>query len=429
MACISVKPLLVLCYIGLFNGIIVAINMVDQSLPAPRGFNFPQEDGSPANDLTRQAPLNVSNGITSGVLTGVVPIPTGGIAPNIVNPGTVVSGQTCICVPTGRCSASIGTGTSTDGAGQLDVRIVSNPSANTGVTLTTATTTTAASQVLSLNIVSPSTCQSGLERCCLAGSYPCGLQYPPVANAPVVSANQASYGEYPWQVVLLGPGDVYVGSGALINANHVITAAHKISDYTSGTRALKVRLGEWDAASTREPLPTQEFTVTRYFVHPSFSSANLRNDIALLRLSGTVTLGTVPTITTACLPVTSFVGSRCWVSGWGKNDFVSGAFQSIPKEVDVPVVATANCQAALRTTRLGPNFVLDPTSFLCAGGELGKDACTGDGGSPLVCALNGRFYVVGLVSWGIGCGANGIPGVYVNVASYISWITSTIATI
>ncbi|XP_049535764.1 phenoloxidase-activating factor 2-like isoform X1 [Anopheles darlingi] len=433
MARLSAKPLLLLCYFGFFNGIVVTIKTVEQSLPAPRAFNFPQEEGSPANDLTRQATFNVSNGITSGVLTGVVPIPTGGLVPNIVNPGTVVGGQTCICVPTGRCNASsIGTGTSTDGAGQLDVRIVSNPSANTGVTLTTATTTTTttpASQVLSVNIVSPSTCQSGLERCCLAGSYPCGLQYPPVANAPAVAANQASYGEYPWQVVLLGPGDVYVGSGALINANHVLTAAHKISDYTSGTRALKVRLGEWDAASTTEPFPVQEFTVTRYFVHPSFSSANLRNDIALLRLSGTVTLGTVPTITTACLPVTSFDGSRCWVSGWGKNDFVSGAFQSIPKEVDVPVVATASCQTALRTTRLGPNFVLDPTSFLCAGGELGKDACTGDGGSPLVCALNGRFYVVGLVAWGIGCGANGIPGVYVNVASYISWITNTIATV
>lgn len=198
---------------------------------------------------------------------------------------------------------------------------------------------------------------------------------------------------------------------------------------SSGTRALKVRLGEWDAASTTEPLPVQEFTVARYFVHPSFTAANLRNDIAILRLSGTVALGTTPTIATACLPVTSFVGSRCWVSGWGKNDFVSGAFQSIPKEVDVPIVNSANCQTALRTTRLGGNFVLDTTSFLCAGGELGKDACTGDGGSPLVCALNNRWYVVGLVAWGIGCGANGIPGVYVNVASYITWITSTIATV
>uniref|UniRef100_A0A182YG35 Uncharacterized protein n=1 Tax=Anopheles stephensi TaxID=30069 RepID=A0A182YG35_ANOST len=391
---------------------VAALSTVERS-PA---FNFPQDGATPGNDLTRQAG-NVSNGITSGVLTGVVPLQTG---------------QTCICVPTGRCNALSTGGGTTDGAGQLDVRIVSNPSANTGVTLGSTTTTTTAStiaQVITVNIVSPASCQSGLERCCLAGSYQCGLQYPPIANSPAVTANQASYGEYPWQVVLLGPGDVYVGSGVLIDNLHVLTAAHKISDYTSGRRTLKVRLGEWDAASTSEPLPVQEFNVARYFVHPSFNSANLRNDIAIIRLSGTVTLGTTPTIATACLPVTSFVGSRCWVSGWGKNDFVSGAFQSIPKEVDVPIVSAANCQTALRTTRLGSSFVLDTTSFICAGGELGKDACTGDGGSPLVCSLNGRWYVVGLVAWGIGCGANGIPGVYVNVASYNSWITSTIATV
>nr|XP_040222106.2 phenoloxidase-activating factor 2-like [Anopheles coluzzii] len=413
------------CLLASSGFTVTALSTVERN-PA---FNFPQDGGTPGNDLTRQAAINVSNGITSGVLTGVVPLQTG-ILPNIVNTGTP-TGQTCVCVPTGRCNTT-STGGTTDGAGQLDVRIVSNPSANTGVTLgttTTTTTTNTVASVIALNIASPATCQSGLERCCLAGSYQCGMQYPPIANSPAVTANQASYGEYPWQVVLLGPGDVYVGSGALIDNLHVLTAAHKISDYTSGTRALKVRLGEWDAASTTEPLPVQEFTVARYFVHPSFTAANLRNDIAILRLSGTVALGTTPTIATACLPVTSFVGSRCWVSGWGKNDFVSGAFQSIPKEVDVPIVNSANCQTALRTTRLGGNFVLDTTSFLCAGGELGKDACTGDGGSPLVCALNNRWYVVGLVAWGIGCGANGIPGVYVNVASYITWITSTIATV
>uniref|UniRef100_A0A182W105 Peptidase S1 domain-containing protein n=1 Tax=Anopheles minimus TaxID=112268 RepID=A0A182W105_9DIPT len=419
----SLLELVLLLGSGVYS--VAALSTIEHS----QAFNFPQDGAAPGTDLSRQAAINVSNGITSGVLTGVVPLQTG-ILPNIVNTG-VPTGQTCICVPTGRCNTTTIGGGTTDGAGQLDVRIVSNPSANTGVTVGATTTTIAnnVASVITVNIVSPTTCQSGLERCCLAGSYQCGLQYPPIANSPAVSANQASYGEYPWQVVLLGPGDVYVGSGVLIDNLHVLTAAHKISDYTSGSRTLKVRLGEWDAASTSEPLPVQEFNVARYFVHPSFNAGNLFNDVAILRLSGTVSLGTTPTIATACLPVTSFVGSRCWVSGWGKNDFVSGAFQSIPKEVDVPIVSSANCQLSLRNTRLGGRFVLDTTSFICAGGELGKDACTGDGGSPLVCPLNGRWYVVGLVAWGIGCGANGVPGVYVNVASYNTWITSTIATI
>ena len=80
---------------------------------------------------------------------------------------------------------------------------------------------------------------------------------------------------------------------------------------------------------------------------------------------------------------------------------------------------------------------------MCAGGEVGKDACVGDGGSPLVCqvssiltmlsltiyydpppqAKSGRWTVVGLVSWGIGC-ASDIPGVYVKVSQYRDWINA-----
>lgn len=66
---------------------------------------------------------------------------------------------------------------------------------------------------------------------------------------------------------------------------------------------------------------------------------------------------------------------RCWVSGWGKNDF-NGVYQTIQKEVDVPILAPAKCQSDLAATRLGAAFVFDSTSFICAGGETGKDACT-----------------------------------------------------
>lgn len=52
----------------------------------------------------------------------------------------------------------------------------------------------------------------------------------------------------------------------------------------------------------------------------------------------------------------------------------------------------------------------------------------GDGGSPLVCQLNGRWFVAGLVAWGIGCATTNIPGVYVNIANFLPWIQSAVAT-
>lgn len=42
------------------------------------------------------------------------------------------------------------------------------------------------------------------------------------------------------------------------------------------------------------------------------------------------------------------------------------------KEVNLPLVDPYTCEFQLRNTRLGPNFVLDTYSFVCAGGELNK---------------------------------------------------------
>lgn len=52
----------------------------------------------------------------------------------------------------------------------------------------------------------------------------------------------------------------------------------------------------------------------------------------------------------------------------------------------------------------------------------------GDGGGPLVCAVEGRtstlkkYVQVGIISWGIGCGEDQIPGVYSSVIVNSKWI-------
>jgi hypothetical protein len=48
--------------------------------------------------------------------------------------------------------------------------------------------------------------------------------------------------------------------------------------------------------------------------------------------------------------------------------------ETILRKVELPIVPSADCQEELRQTRLGSFFRLHD-SFVCAGGERGKDTC------------------------------------------------------
>ncbi|XP_063992387.1 phenoloxidase-activating factor 2-like [Diachasmimorpha longicaudata] len=295
----------------------------------------------------------------------------------------------CRCVPAGTCVITPG----------IDIRIV-----NTGT----------------------QNCPAGQVWCCGAttgssATSSCGRRK--VTNASAQPVGTARYGAYPWQVALLTLDNMYIGSGVLINANFVLTVAHKVQPYAPAN--FKMRLGDWDGKATVEPNPYVEFRPKSMVIHPNFVVSTLQNDVAVIRLNGVAPITTAPNINTACLPTAMVAtGTRCWVTGWGKNSFGSdGRYQALLKEVDVPIVDQGSCETRLRSTRLGNFFTLDRSSFICAGGEVGKDACTGDGGAPLVCqTATQQFQVIGLVAWGIGCASAGIPGVYVNVNNYLAWI-------
>lgn len=51
----------------------------------------------------------------------------------------------------------------------------------------------------------------------------------------------------------------------------------------------------------------------------------------------------------------------------------------------------------------------------------GRDACQYDSGGPLYYTLNGRVNIVGIISFGTGCGG-GYPSVNTRVTSFIQWI-------
>ncbi|XP_071520813.1 inactive CLIP domain-containing serine protease A3-like isoform X2 [Panulirus ornatus] len=242
---------------------------------------------------------------------------------------------------------------------------------------------------------------------------------------PDLLSYQAEFAEFPWQAIIFFTNFTFKCGASLISDRWLLTGAHCINGFQPYD--FRVRLGEWQVNKYDEPGQYYDYEVETFHIHPNFNKDNLHNDIAVIKLATPVDFKYH--INTVCLPQAGQVfppGERCFATGWGKDAFESGEFQVILKKVDLPLVAHGSCQEHLRKTRLGYEFILDK-SFLCAGGEEGKDACTGDGGGPLSCLdpSTGRYVVAGITAWGIGCGQKDVPGVYADVQYFRDWLQST----
>nr|XP_022919629.1 trypsin-like [Onthophagus taurus] len=306
------------------------------------------------------------------------------------------------------------------------------------VPIGTCTTPTSSPNVIDPRIVTPTTspCPAGQEACFITSpTGQCGRRYVQNVNT---ADGAATLGAFPWLAYITNQTG-YTGVGVLINPQTVLTAAHKVCLNEQTPSNVRVSLGVYSPSNMAT---AQNSTASSIAIHPNFNCAQpwtLINDIAVIRLSTPISIGIQTNVGTACLPpaaapgTSPYVGRSCTVAGWGQTGFGTNDAPTNPqKQVTVPIVTYQECRASMSRADLLGSAVdrfLDPNGEICAGGLAQRDACTQDGGAPLVCAdtTTGQFYIAGLVIWGKRCGLPGVYGVYVNVPVYRQWIDTVIA--
>ncbi|XP_053573975.1 tissue-type plasminogen activator [Bombina bombina] len=252
----------------------------------------------------------------------------------------------------------------------------------------------------------------------------CGNRLPAVRQFRILGGKETDVTSHPWQAAIFviskrtGEEHFQCG-GTLIHNCWVLSAAHCFTEQYS-TSQLRVVLGRTYRLEPGQE--EQKFYVERFYSHKRFASDTFDNDIALLKIrskSGSCAVETAST-RPACMPEPELIlpdWTECEVSGYGKHDEHSPFYSEQLKEGHVRLYPDRLCTPE----RLSNQTVT--SNMLCAGDTRNHDdACKGDSGGPLVCPYAGRMHLVGIISWGVGCGEKDTPGVYTRVTKYVNWI-------
>jgi hypothetical protein len=214
--------------------------------------------------------------------------------------------------------------------------------------------------------------------------------------------------------------------GSILDATHVLTAAHCVFDTFHQGKVLApgdvdVVAGTSDL-STTPTTPAQRVHVISAAFMPGFDPLRISNDAAVVTLLGTginidrSTTQQIPLLT----PPGSYLdpGQPALVSGWGTtapgpNQPTSPTLLSaMVKFVDSSICQNDYAQDADPFTNIDATMV-------CAAAP-GKDSCQGDSGGPLAVTDQSdstKMLLAGIVSWGNGCADPNYPGVYTRLTN------------
>ncbi|XP_049881943.1 trypsin 5G1-like [Pectinophora gossypiella] len=181
--------------------------------------------------------------------------------------------------------------------------------------------------------------------------------------------------------------------GVLIHQRWALTTAHCGQENY-------IRVGD------KHRLRGPKVKIRAHIVHPKFGKQHeFDYDLQLLQLFKTLR------ITHFVAPIkigNGQIKDSIHVAGWGYSE-EKGEYLDILQQVELMQVSMTECQ--LVQYRWYNNTLTD--RMFCAGGGQ-RDACQGDSGGAAVVEHGVNERLVGISTFGYGCGRN-IPGVYINV--------------
>lgn len=209
----------------------------------------------------------------------------------------------------------------------------------------------------------------------------------------------------PWAVAITDDAGNQFCGGTLVTPVKVVTAAHCTQDQSNGAArpadSLRAVTGRADLRTSSG----EEHEVQQIWTAPGYRSFTQGQDVAVLTLSSPAPEAPLPMVGQGeTAPYAPGTAGRLY--GWGRTGESEPASPQL-RSVEVPVATRSYCQRAYPE--------VDPRGQFCAGlPQGGKDACAGDSGGPYV--VGDRL--VGIISYGTGCGRPGYPGVYTKLSTY-----------
>ncbi len=232
-----------------------------------------------------------------------------------------------------------------------------------------------------------------------------------IVDGSIVSSSDSS-----WRaIVSLQSNTTHICGGTLISPKWVLSAGHCVvndNNEITPVSHLSILNGSYQLYSN----DMRRYGVAQLILYPYYNPIAKDGDIVLIELAESINLSSFPSIKKG---LNLYNGRDSMIAGWGSINQSSTDVSSLLREAKVPIVDRDSCNSYLAYNDKVT------TNMICAGYMSGgSDSCAGDSGGPLISYDSGEAYLIGITSWGRGCGERYHPGIYTNIDRYYDWIIS-----